>query len=52
VRVGLEDNIYFDRARTQRADNPRLVGRIARIARDMGRPPATPAEARALIGLR
>jgi 3-keto-5-aminohexanoate cleavage enzyme len=52
VRVGLEDNVYFDRARAEKADNPRLVGRIARIARDMGRPPATPAEARAIIGLR
>jgi 3-keto-5-aminohexanoate cleavage enzyme len=51
VRVGLEDNVFFDRARTDKADNPRLVARVARIAREMGRPPATPAEARALIGL-
>jgi 3-keto-5-aminohexanoate cleavage enzyme len=51
VRVGLEDNIHFDRGRLDLADNPRLVARIARIARDMGREPATPAEARAIIGL-
>jgi len=51
VRVGLEDNIYYDRPRTDLADNPRLVERIARIAREMGREPATPREARQIIGL-
>lgn len=51
VRVGLEDNIYYDRAQTDRADNARLVDRIVRIARDMGREPATADEARAMIGL-
>ena len=51
VRVGLEDNIHFDRAGHDLADNQRLVARIARIAREMGREPATPAEARAIIGL-
>lgn len=51
VRVGLEDNIYFDRERHDLADNVRLVARIASIATTMGREPATPAEARAIIGL-
>ena len=51
VRVGLEDNIYFDRGRTDLADNARLVERVARIARDMGREPASPEEARQIIGL-
>ncbi len=51
VRVGLEDCIYYDRARTRLADNTELVSRIARIAREMGREPATPAEARKIIGL-
>jgi uncharacterized protein (DUF849 family) len=51
VRVGLEDNIHFDRARQDLADNARLVARIARIGREMGREPATPAEAREIIGL-
>jgi 3-keto-5-aminohexanoate cleavage enzyme len=51
VRVGLEDNIYYDRDRTDLADNVGLVARIARIARELGRPPATPAEARQIMGM-
>ena len=51
VRVGIEDNLYYDRAQTDLADNPRLVERIVRIAREMGREPATPDEARQIIGL-
>ena len=51
VRVGLEDNIHFDRARVDLADNRRLVARLARIGREIGREPATPAEARSIIGL-
>ncbi len=52
VRVGLEDNIYFDRQRTVLADNLQLIRRIARVAREMGREPTSPAEARQLLGLR
>jgi uncharacterized protein (DUF849 family) len=52
VRVGLEDNLYFDRAKTDLADNVRLVERIARIGQDMGRIPASAETARRLIGLR
>ncbi|HWR53177.1 MAG TPA: 3-keto-5-aminohexanoate cleavage protein [Bryobacteraceae bacterium] len=51
VRVGVEDNLYFDRRKTQLADNLQMVERLARIAREMGRPPATASEARQLIGL-
>ena len=51
VRVGLEDNIHYDRQRNELADNPRLVSRVARIAREMGREPATPEQARRIIGL-
>jgi len=51
VRVGLEDNIYYDRDKTDLADNVRLVARIVRIAREMGREPATPDEARRIIGM-
>jgi uncharacterized protein (DUF849 family) len=51
VRVGLEDNIYYDRQRQDRAGNARLAARSARIGREMGREPATPAEARQIIGL-
>ncbi len=51
VRVGLEDNVYYDRGRTELADNRQLVQRIAAIGREMGREPATPEEARQIIGL-
>jgi 3-keto-5-aminohexanoate cleavage enzyme len=49
VRVGLEDNIHYERGRL--ASNEELVARIARIARELGRPIATPSEARQLLGL-
>jgi 3-keto-5-aminohexanoate cleavage enzyme len=51
VRVGLEDNIYFDRQQRDLADNARLVERVVRIAREMGREPATAPETRRTIGL-
>ena len=51
VRVGLEDNLHYDRGRTELADNVRLVERIARIGKEMGRVPASPEVARAIIGL-
>lgn len=51
VRVGIEDCMYFDRERTILADNTQLISRIARISREMGREPATPEEARQMIGL-
>jgi len=51
IRVGLEDNRYFDRQRQQLADNVRLVDRIVAIARKMGREPASAEEARRIIRL-
>jgi uncharacterized protein (DUF849 family) len=52
VRVGLEDNPYYDWSdRGAESTNPRLVERAVRIAGELGREPATPAEARQLIGL-
>lgn len=51
VRVGLEDNIWFDQERSTLATNPMLVKRVADVARTLGRRPATPAEARAILGL-
>ena len=51
VRVGLEDNLWLDRARTVPATNRALVERVVRIAAEVERAPATPAEARAAIGL-
>jgi 3-keto-5-aminohexanoate cleavage enzyme len=49
VRVGLEDNIYYAKGRLARNDE--LVARVARIAGELGRPVATPAEARRILGL-
>jgi 3-keto-5-aminohexanoate cleavage enzyme len=49
VRVGLEDNIYYSKGRL--ATNEELVARVARIASEMGRPVATPDQAREILGL-
>jgi len=46
VRVGLEDNIYFDREKKELASNQKLVERIANIIKAMGLEIATPEEAR------
>lgn len=51
VRVGIEDNIWFDRAREVPATNAMLVERIVQLARTLERPIATPAQARAQLGL-
>jgi len=49
-RTGLEDNIRLDR-HTLAPSNAALVERVAALAHDYGRPVATPAEARAILGL-
>jgi uncharacterized protein (DUF849 family) len=51
VRVGLEDNLYLDAAKTQRATNLDLVRRVAGLACALGRRLSTPAETRVRIGL-
>ena len=51
VRVGLEDNIWFDAERTSLASNRSLVERIVHVAEVLGYTPYTPAEARALLQL-
>ncbi len=51
VRVGLEDNLYYDRQRQTLANNPQLVERVVRIGRELGREAATPQEAGNMIGL-
>ena len=51
VRIGLEDNLYEDTGKEKPATNAGLVERIARLARAAEREPASPSEARALIGL-
>ena len=50
-RTGLEDNIRFDETRLA-ASNAELVKKIADVCGRHGRRPATPAEARTLLGLR
>ena len=50
VRVGLEDNLYYNNKRTKLATNPQLVERIVGVARAVGREIASPSEARAMLG--
>lgn len=49
VRVGLEDNLYYSHG--QLATNEMLVERAVRVAAEYGRAPATPAQARELLGI-
>lgn len=51
VRVGLEDNVYFSRGKKAKS-NAELVQRAVRIAHELNRPVATPAQARSMLGLR
>ncbi|MFO1171841.1 MAG: 3-keto-5-aminohexanoate cleavage protein [Hyphomicrobiaceae bacterium] len=50
-RTGLEDNVRMDRT-TLAPSNAALVARLAAMTAEYGRRPATPAEARQLLGLR
>ncbi len=50
VRVGLEDNIYYRHAQLA-TGNAQLVERAVRLAGEIERPVATPAQARTLLGL-
>lgn len=50
VRVGLEDNIYY-RKGEKATGNAQLVARIRRIAEEMNREVAMPAQAREMLGL-
>jgi uncharacterized protein (DUF849 family) len=50
VRVGLEDNLYYRHG--QLATNVQLVERLVRLVREMGYEPATPDDAREIIGLK
>ncbi|TAN47416.1 MAG: hypothetical protein EPN21_17635 [Methylococcaceae bacterium] len=51
VRVGLEDNLWWDEARTRLASNLELVQRVAALAKLLGKPPATPVQTRQYLGL-
>jgi uncharacterized protein (DUF849 family) len=49
VRVGLEDNVWFDEHKRVPAGNVALVERIGRIAAELGREIATPAQVRTML---
>ncbi len=51
VRVGLEDNLYLEKGRMAKS-NAEQVAKIARIAKELGIDPATPDEARKILGLK
>jgi uncharacterized protein (DUF849 family) len=50
VRVGLEDNLYMAKGVLAEGNAP-MVARAARIIREIGAEPASPAEARKILGL-
>ena len=50
IRVGMEDSIYVRRGELARS-NAQLVERVVRVVREYERPPASPAEARIILGL-
>jgi 3-keto-5-aminohexanoate cleavage enzyme len=50
VRVGFEDNIYYRKGQLAQS-NAELVARVARIAHELDRPVATPAQAREILQL-
>jgi len=51
ARVGLEDNLYLERG-VKATSNAEQVQKIVRIARELGLEPATPDEARQMLGLK
>ena len=51
VRVGLEDNIWYDENRTRLASNRDLVERVLEIAKAMGRRPSAPRVTRERLGV-
>ena len=50
VRVGFEDNLYLSRGVLAKS-NGELVDKVVRLARELGREIADPAEARRILGL-
>ena len=52
VRVGVEDSIYYNYPNEELATNKKLMERIVRIAKEVGREIATPNETREILGLK
>lgn len=50
VRVGLEDNVYYRRGE-KATSNAQLVARAARLANELNRGVASPAQARQMLGI-
>ena len=51
VRVGFEDNLYLEKGVLAKS-NGELVAKVVRLAKELGRGIATPAEARQILGLK
>lgn len=51
ARVGFEDNVYLSKGVLAKS-NGELVGKVARISRELGREVATPDEARKILSLK
>ncbi len=51
VRVGIEDNIWYDHQKKELTNNVKSIMRIGRITDEIGRVIATPEEAREMLGL-
>lgn len=51
IRVGMEDNVFYRRGEPLK-NNAQLVERTVRLARELDRKPATPDQAREILGLR
>lgn len=50
VRVGLEDNVYYNKGQLAES-NEQFVARVVRLAKEMGKTAATPDEAREILGV-
>lgn len=51
IRVGMEDNIYYSRGRLAKS-NTEFVERAVRVIKELNKEPATPDEARNILGLK
>lgn len=51
VRVGLEDNIYYDSVKKTLATNEQQIKRLVDFSKKIGRDVATPQEAKTMLGL-
>lgn len=51
VRIGLEDNIWFDSERTKLGTNEEFIGRIVDLAKTYGRSPIRPVDLRNKLNL-